>query len=206
LKEALAIIPQYEDYLYMAYLMSKVEDLTDKDFLYVKKYFDPIVKEIESKSKTTMTLSAMEVVNERAKKMYDFDPTDLVSFQNENYTDIYEVSAIYNDFFAMLFNNMAWRGYKNKNTKYLDDFVKYSKISLELEPNNHYYLDTYAHLLYMNGEKEKAIDVEQTAYESALAKTGKHSRETRLYKLMLHAMKNGTLEKYNTKEWSFDED
>ncbi|MDO4728664.1 MAG: hypothetical protein Q4B43_06635 [Bacteroidota bacterium] len=72
-------------------------------------------------------------------------------------------------YYKMLFannaNNTAWvavekhRDDKQKVAKAL----KWSAVSVELDPENPYYLDTYAHLLYLKGDRNKAIEIQRKA-------------------------------------------
>lgn len=202
-EEAIKLAPEYEDYFYMLSMISQDEVLSEKDIITVKKYLDRVTKGITVPDELSniSSHSASEVINELAKKMFEFDKNNYFQ-EGAKFNDIYEISSFYNDMLATTFNNFAWRVYRNKDTKYIDDMIRLSRISLDLEPDNHYYLDTYAHLLYTKGNKEKAVEYEQRAYDLATAKGDLNSVESKMYKLRLHAMKTGTLEKYNTDEWN----
>lgn len=70
--------------------------------------------------------------------------------------------------FANKANNIAWEvveNFKNDASK-INKALKWSATSVELEPENPYYLDTYAHLLYFSGNKNKAIEVQRKAVKA----------------------------------------
>lgn len=200
IKEALALLPDYSDYLYLTYLVSKKEVISEKDMAYIKSYFDVLSKDIDLSS-TDPSHSAISVANERAKKMYETDPVNLIGGVGSEFADIYEISDFYHGMYAIMFNNLAWRAYRNKNFNYVDDFLKYCRIALELDPDNHYYMDTYAHFLYMKGQKSKALEIERKAYAISMQKEGKYSTHSQFYKLTIYAMETNTLEKYNNDDW-----
>lgn len=70
------------------------------------------------------------------------------------------------NYFAEFLNNSAWRFYESRTTtkKMLASALKWSKVSLEIDKRD-FNLDTYAHLLYRLGEKEKAIKSQKEAVE-----------------------------------------
>lgn len=80
----------------------------------------------------------------------------------------YENWIYYKSNFANDCNNTAWKVVEEHKTdrKLLDKALKWSKTSLELESENPYYLDTYAHLLYFTGDREKAIEMQRKALQS----------------------------------------
>lgn len=61
-------------------------------------------------------------------------------------------------------NNFAWTFYEQtEDAKNLEMALLWAERAAELEPEQHYILDTYAHLLYVNGQLEKALKVEKRA-------------------------------------------
>jgi tetratricopeptide (TPR) repeat protein len=71
-------------------------------------------------------------------------------------------------------NALAWDMFENMADKNrLQDALEWSKQSVEIDPDNYQYLDTYANLLYKLGFKEEAIAKE----EEALSLIGKKDAE-----------------------------
>jgi len=60
---------------------------------------------------------------------------------------------------------------------------------LEISPNNHYFLDTYANLLYKLGQKSKAIATEKKAIK--LLKELNDVEKIAEYEQVLQKMKSG---------------
>lgn len=68
------------------------------------------------------------------------------------------------DKYSQALNSVAWDFFeKVTDTKSLENALRWSKRSLELYPENHMYLDTYANLLYKLGRSEEAITKETEA-------------------------------------------
>ena len=66
-------------------------------------------------------------------------------------------------------NNYAWNFFENTDDpKNLEYALKWAKRAVELKPH-HAYLDTYANLLLVNGQPEKALKTEKKAIEKAEA-------------------------------------
>ena len=98
----------------------------------------------------------------------------------------FETWSEFKNKYANTFNNAAWFIVeKSKNTQNIKTAIKWSELSLKIEKNNHYYLDTLAQLYYKNGEKQKAIATE----ELAISFTTDDASE---YTATLEKMKNGT--------------
>lgn len=68
----------------------------------------------------------------------------------------YEKGLKYNGDNAMLLNNYAYYLAKFSDKKHLKKAEKMSKRSIALEPKNPTYLDTYAYILYLNGDYTRA--------------------------------------------------
>lgn len=97
---------------------------------------------------------------------------NLILSLDKNYTDtfskIVEQSWInYKNNFANDCNSTAWQIVtdRSKDKAILEEAIKWSHTSLELVPNSAYFMDTLAHLLYLNGEHEKAIVTQRKAVE-----------------------------------------
>ncbi|WP_157814067.1 hypothetical protein [Olleya sp. Bg11-27] len=90
-------------------------------------------------------------------------------------------------------NTVAWQVVTKQNTdkQLLKRALDWSKLSLEIEPENHYYMDTYAHLLYFTGSLEKAIQMESEAI--TLATDNKDDEALKGYTETLQKIKSGTL-------------
>lgn len=85
-------------------------------------------------------------------------------------------------------NSVAWNFFeKVTNTKSLENALRWSKHSLDIYPDNHMFLDTYANLLYKLGQKGEAIVKEREALN--LAKSTKS--DTKGYEVTLQKMKSG---------------
>ena len=93
--------------------------------------------------------------------------------------------------FSSMANTAAWSVVENKNDALqIKRALKWSATSLVLQKQSHYFLDTYAQLLYRNGEKDKAMVYEQKAIDAAeLAKSDELVEE---YRYVLQSMKEGT--------------
>lgn len=75
-----------------------------------------------------------------------------------------KVWSTYKNQIANQANDAAWAVVENTNEKkIIKEALKWSKTSLDIEENNPYYLDTYAQLLYKNGDKKTAIKFQTKA-------------------------------------------
>jgi len=90
--------------------------------------------------------------------------------------------------YSLALNEVAW-GFFEKVTdvKALENALRWSKRSLEIYPDNHLYVDTYANLLYKLGQNEKAIIKETEALN--FAKSTKS--DTKGYEETLKKMNSG---------------
>lgn len=91
-----------------------------------------------------------------------------------------------------LSNAMAWDAVTKRNTDkaLLKKALKWSKLSVELSPTTHYYMDTLAHLEYFLGNKEDAMELESKAI--LLATDGKEE-DLKGYQETLEKMQLNTL-------------
>jgi hypothetical protein len=104
----------------------------------------------------------------------------------------YEGWKDFKNFYSNLSNEIAWFVVeKSKNPDHIKKAIKWSESSLQIEKNNHYYLDTLAQLYYKNGEKAKGISFEEEAIK-AVTKADDSYDALSEYQLVLDKMKNGT--------------
>lgn len=75
--------------------------------------------------------------------------------------------SLFKENFADQCNRLAWAVYTENKTQYLQEAIKWSKTSLKASPNSPYYLDTLAHLYFINGQKQDAIRLQKQAIKSA---------------------------------------
>ena len=64
--------------------------------------------------------------------------------------------------------NIAWKVFEEhkQNPDKLNEAFQWSSSAVQLEPENSYYLDTFAHLLYARGEKQKALEIQEKAVKN----------------------------------------
>ncbi|WP_417785155.1 hypothetical protein [Tenacibaculum sp.] len=95
-------------------------------------------------------------------------------------------------YLTILGNAMAWNVVTKNNTNkdLLQKALKWSKLTNELSPKNHHYLDTYANLEYFLGNKKRAIELESKAIHLATDSKHKNLKE---YQETLKKMKLNTL-------------
>lgn len=100
--------------------------------------------------------------------------------------------ADFENYMSTLSNEMAWKVVtEHSNDKaLLLKALEWSKLSVEIAPEKHYYTDTYGHLEYFLGNKKRAIKLESKAIKLASENDDKNLSE---YKKTLEKMKNGTL-------------
>ena len=101
----------------------------------------------------------------------------------------------YKENFANKCNNAAWKVVENRqaSAKLLQEALKWSKTSLELYAYNAHYLDTYAHLLYFTGDKQKAIETQRKAVQISEQNRTYIQEEGYDFKETLSKMEKGTL-------------
>ena len=70
--------------------------------------------------------------------------------------------------FANRANNIAWKVFEEhkQNPDKLNEAFQWSSSAVQLEPENSYYLDTFPHLLYARGEKQKALEIQEKAVKN----------------------------------------
>jgi len=100
------------------------------------------------------------------KKLQDFDPTPLIGkIDSAQLAQLKEYMAhAERNQYSMALNEVAW-GFFEKVTdeKALASAISWSKRSVEIYPENHMYMDTYANLLYKAGRKDEALAKENEA-------------------------------------------
>lgn len=90
--------------------------------------------------------------------------------------------------YSQALNDVAWGFFeKVADVKALENALRWSRRSLEIYPDNHMYIDTYANLLYKLGQNEKAIMKETEALN--FAKNAKS--DTKGYEETLKKMNSG---------------
>ncbi|MGB3606269.1 hypothetical protein [Psychroserpens sp.] len=91
-------------------------------------------------------------------------------------------------------NDAAWVVVeKIEDKKMIKEALKWSKTSLNINETNPYYLDTYAQLLYKNGDKKSAIKYQTKAVDIINENTGLYSTSLLSNTTdVLKRMKNGT--------------
>ncbi len=110
--------------------------------------------------------------------------------QNPQMTKIASINA------AMDLNEMAWNVYETNNKQMYKDAIKWSEKSLVLFGGTDAItrvslLDTYAHLLYRQGQKAEAIKEQEQALN--LAKSANNSEVIQKTEASLQQMKDGSL-------------
>lgn len=110
--------------------------------------------------------------------------------QNPQMTKIASINA------AMDLNEMAWNVYETNNKQMYKDAIKWSEKSLVLFGGTDAItrvslLDTYAHLLYRQGQKAEAIKQQEQALD--LAKSANNSEVIQKTEASLQQMKDGSL-------------
>lgn len=92
------------------------------------------------------------------------------------------------DKYSQSLNSIAWDFFeKVTDMKSIENALRWSKRSLEIYPNNHMFIDTYANLLYKLGRKQEAI-VNET---DALRLASESKSDTKVYENTLKKMKAG---------------
>lgn len=132
-------------------------------------------------------------------KMTSADPSNLILSLDKMYAESkteYDDWIYYKLRFSNDCNNAAWKvveNYRNDAT-WMQKALKWSRTSLELDANNPYCLDTYAHLLYFTGDKAKAIENQRKAVQMLDQDKEKYDQGNEDdIREVLKKMENGTL-------------
>ncbi|MFL9481152.1 hypothetical protein ACI6Q2_00160 [Chitinophagaceae bacterium LWZ2-11] len=163
-----------------------------------RNYFNTLITDAVSAKKTIDSLNNIlyaqmpaEYVVAMPDNAYSIINTDDYSSEQTKYLnkidDENKSQPIYfRAIYANIFNNAAWYLYTHKQSnEYLKDALKWSKASLTIEPKSPYYLDTYAHLLYVTGNKAEAIQYEQRAVDESNNKQSKYYIDKDIHKTMV---------------------
>ena len=83
--------------------------------------------------------------------------------------------------FANRANNVAWKVYETErnNPELLKEALAWSQVAVQIEKRAPY-LDTLAHLLFVSGEKKKALEIQEEAVK--LLETSKDEDERAMLK------------------------
>lgn len=97
--------------------------------------------------------------------------------------------------FILHLNNYAWEYYKEKSKSPVAPgrLIAWSKKTIDLVPNNAFYMDTYAHLLYKQGKKADAIKLQTAAVSISQKKECSEYSDSDIknFRKELQIMKNG---------------
>ena len=90
----------------------------------------------------------------------------------ENWLMKRDVTPVLKEEYSKELNGIAWDFFEKVNDKTaLKNALRWSERSLEISPNDHYFLDTYANLLYKLGKKNKAIAIQKKVNKLLKEKT-----------------------------------
>lgn len=140
-----------------------------------------------NRSLMQVSADSLQKLNKRVIDLFDKDQS---AFKKAGYdsTRIAEVrksmAHAQRSRYSLALNDIAWNFFEHAtDAEDLQNALKWSERALEISPDNHMFIDTYANLLYKLGQKDKAIEKETEAlsiaistkaksngYESALAK------------------------------------
>ncbi|MFZ1519174.1 MAG: hypothetical protein WAU11_10390 [Ignavibacteriaceae bacterium] len=133
------------------------------------------------------------IANKEEKELFDFyekfvsrfDTKNILESLNNYYENNYELNwyNLKNDFSTMA-NNVSWYVVDNQisDPNRIKKAIEWSEMSLKLSRNNFYYMDTLAQLYYKNGDKQKAISIQEEAI--------KNYKDTEVNPDTLNEMKN----------------
>lgn len=101
------------------------------------------------------------------------------------------------DKYAYILNGAAWYLYEQKtDTASRKLATNYVEAALQLAPQNPYYLDTRAHLQYVNGNKAAAILTQQKAIKEAIRLQNEYlmeAEQVELFRVELEKMRTGKM-------------
>ena len=126
-----------------------------------------------------------------------FDTKNIIESLNNYYENNYELNwyNLKNDFSTMA-NNVSWYVVDNQisDPVKIKKAIEWSEMSLKLSRNNSYYMDTLAQLYYKNGEKQKAISMQEQAIKNYKDADVNPDTLTEM-KSVLERMKSGSYKK-----------
>jgi thioredoxin-related protein/DNA-binding ferritin-like protein (Dps family) len=167
--------------LYMNYYL-KTNDL-DKYISNATIYCDASLMTVTSDSIAKIDKAVLQLFEtQRNALIGKIDSTQLAQLTTDN------MAHPFRNKYSQALNEVAWGFFeKVTDTKALENALRWSKRSLEIYPDNHMLLDTYANLAYKLGRKEEAITKETEALN--IAKNEKS--DTKFYEAALMKMKVG---------------
>ncbi len=131
-----------------------------------------------------------------------FDTTETNIFENLNTVYASSASASNTSWTSFKYtiantaNTVAWSIVENSDSatksKWIEDAIKWSEMSIQITPDNPYYLDTLGQLYYQHGAKEKAIATQEKAYAIGVQQFKSDESVLIEIKSILEKMKNGT--------------
>lgn len=138
----------------------------------------------------TITSDSIAKTDKKVQQLFETQRSSLIgkmdSTQLAQLTDY--MTHISRDKYSQTLNEIAWNFFeKVADTKALENALRWSKRSLEIYPDNHMFIDTYANLLYKLGRNEDAIVKETEALN--FAKSTKS--DTKGYEKTLKKMNSG---------------
>jgi len=108
----------------------------------------------------------------------------------ENWLMKKDIMPFFKEAYSDDLNSIAWDFFEKAEDKtILKKALRWSERSLEISPNNHYFLDTYANLFYKLGKKSKAIATEKKAIK--ILKELNDVEKIAEYEQVLQKMKSG---------------
>jgi hypothetical protein len=101
----------------------------------------------------------MDAMDMLLNKLHRQMPPNEQAVLPNRYADFNEFAVEFKKDFALLLNNISWLFFQDgRFDEQLPGLLAWSKASLEIEKRNFYFLDTYAHLLYVLGDRKAAVD------------------------------------------------
>ena len=166
--------------LYMNYYL-KTNDL-DKYMKYATIYCDASLMTISSDSIAKTDKKVLQLFEtQRNALIGKIDSTQLAQLKDG-------MAHATRNKYSQALNSVAWDYFeKVADTKALENALRWSKRSLEIYPDNHMFIDTYANLLYKLGRNEDAIVKEREALNLAISTKS----DTKGYESTLLKMKSG---------------
>lgn len=167
--------------LYMNYYKNTNE--ADKYISNATIYCDTSLMTVSSDSIAKADKKALQLFESSQSKelVGKIDSTQLAQLRN------YMAHALRNKYSEAL-NEVAWEFFeKTADTKTLENALRWSKRSLEICPDNHMFIDTYANLVYKLGRKKEAITKEKEALDIAISTKS----DTKVYENTLEKMQAG---------------
>jgi hypothetical protein len=142
---------------------SKWINMHPKEYYSFKKYQDRLKENQKLDENITVFQQYLSgIITDNSSIIEQLDKT----YSQQTFTEEW---ASYKANFSNLSNENAWTVVENKNLHQkptLEKAIHWSEISLQIEKNNGYYLDTLAQLYYINGDKQKGIATQENALKN----------------------------------------